>query len=332
MSSGLEPWLERRRDRWQRVEVLLGEHRNGRRDSTEGANELVREYRALARDLALARGAFADSRITRYLEGLFARLYETIHQPPSGAWHQMVELYRDELPGQVRALWRPILASFLIFMLGGAVGAWLVHTYPELASLFASEEMIAKVQSGELWTDDILNIVPSSLLSLGIMTNNIAVTFFAFALGAFYGLGTLYIMGLNGLMLGGVFAFTAQYGLDDELFRFIIAHGVVELSVIILAGAAGIRLGEALIRPGNRSRKEAFHRAVGQAGVLIAVGAPFLVGAGIIEGYISPDPQYGLTLRIVVGLTYWILLLLVLSGRLWPRRGSLEQVGDPLDQ
>lgn len=318
-TAGLAAWLERRRGRWQRVEVLLREHQSGRVDSTEGANELVREYRALARDLSLSRNASADGRVTRYLEGLFARLYETLHQSPSGTWQQIVELYRDEVPCQTRALWQPILASFAIFVLGILIGGWLVHTFPELASLFASEAMISKVQSGELWTDDLLNVMPSALLSLGIMSNNIAVTFFAFALGAFYGLGTLYIMGLNGLMLGGVFALTAQYGLDDELFRFVVAHGVVELSVIILAGAAGIRLGEALIRPGDRSRKEAFRQAVSQAGVLIAVGAPFLVGAGIIEGYISPDPQFGLTLRIVVGLAYWILLLLVLSGRIWPR-------------
>jgi len=324
-NTGLGRWLENRRGRWQRVEALLREYGGGRSERTDGATELVREYRALARDLSLARDTFPDGRLTRYLEGLFARVYETVHQPPAGLRHQLTELYRDRVPRQTRALAGPILASLAIFGLGLLIGAWLVHTYPELASLFASERMISRVQAGELWTEGLLNITPPALLSLSIMTNNIAVTFFAFALGAFYGLGTLYILGLNGLMLGGVFALTAQYGLAGDLFEFVVAHGVVELSIIILAGAAGIRLGEALIRPGARTRKEAFRHAVSQAGVLIAVGAPFLVGAGIIEGYISPDSQYGLTTRIVVGLTYWILLLLVLSGRVWPggriRRG-----------
>ena len=121
-----------------------------------------------------------------------------------------------------------------MFLLSGVTGWWLVSTYPELAGLFASEEMINQVQRGKLWTEGMINVVPSSFLSLSIMTNNIVVALFAFALGAFYGLGTLYIIGLNGLMLGGIFAFTAKYGLAEELFSFVVAHGVVELSIICL--------------------------------------------------------------------------------------------------
>jgi len=145
------------------------------------------------------------------------------------------------------------------------------------------------------------------------MTNNITVSIFAFSLGAFYGLGTLYIITLNGLMLGGVFAFTAQYGLNDELFKFIIAHGVVELSVICIAGAMGLKLGEALLRPGTRSRQQAFRQATSDAGKVLLVALPFLVVAGLIEGYISPDPQFDLSFRIVVGVTsgliFWLLLI-----------------------
>jgi uncharacterized membrane protein SpoIIM required for sporulation len=145
------------------------------------------------------------------------------------------------------------------------------------------------------------------------MTNNITVSIFAFSLGAFYGLGTLYIISLNGLMLGGVFAFTARYGLDDELFRFVIAHGVVELSVICIAGAMGLKLGEALLRPGSMTRPEAFRHATTAAGKVLLVALPFLVVAGLIEGYISPDPQFDMAFRATVGLVsgvvFWLLLI-----------------------
>jgi len=85
--------------------------------------------------------------------------------------------------------------------------------------------------------------------------------------------------------------------------------------VVCLAGAAGILLGEALIRPGQRPRAEAFRHAVGQAGKLLAVAIPFLVGAGLIEGYISPDPAYPLPFKLALGLAYGALFWWVLAGR-----------------
>jgi uncharacterized membrane protein SpoIIM required for sporulation len=209
-----------------------------------------------------------------------------------------------------------IAAVTALFIVSAAAGWWLVHRYPELAALFASEQMINHVQRGELWTDGLINIVPSALLSLGIMSNNIVVSLFAFTLGALYGLGTLYIVGMNGLMLGGVFALTAQHGLAGRLAEFVVAHGMVEISVILLAAAAGVELGEALARPGNRSRAAAFRDAVRRAGQLLPVCAVFLVGAGLIEGYVSPDPHFSMAQRIAIGVAYWVLLLLVLSGRL----------------
>jgi uncharacterized membrane protein SpoIIM required for sporulation len=161
--------------------------------------------------------------------------------------------------------------------------------------------------------------MPSSVLSIQIMANNIMVSLFAFALGALYGLGTLYIISLNGFMLGGVFAFTAKYDMAGRLFNFVVAHGVVELSVICLAGAAGIQLGNALVHPGLKTRTAAFRDAVKQAGTLLPVVVVFLVGAGIIEGYISPDDRFPLGARVTVGVAYGVLLWSVLSGRIWPK-------------
>src|SRR5678815_5524913 len=100
-----------------------------------------------------------------------------------------------------------------------------IRTYPELIALFASPSLIAAVERGELWTRDLLNIVPSSILSVQILANNIVVSVFAFCAGFLFGLGTFYIVALNGLMLGAIFAFTGQHGLDAELFAFVLAHG-----------------------------------------------------------------------------------------------------------
>ena len=230
---------------------------------------------------------------------------------------QLVELFVHEVPRVFRDMRATIWITVALFLGMGLLGWLLVAFNPELASLFASEKMIEMVQQGELWTDDLLNVVPSSVLSVHIMANNIMVSLFAFALGALYGLGTVYIIGLNGLMLGGIFAFTARYDMAGRLFNFVIAHGVVELSVICLAGAAGIQLGNALVHPGLKTRTTAFREAVGHAATLLPVVVLFLVGAGLIEAFISPDERYPLVIRSAVGMAYGVLLWSVLSGRIW---------------
>ncbi len=316
----LAGWLRGRVAAWRRQEELIKHQQGARARQSDEALELLSGYRGVARDLSLARRLLPGSRVIRYLEALLLRAFDTVQRPPLGSWAQLRQLFQRDLPREIHALRGAIAVSTALFCLGIAAGWGLVSLQPELIGLFASQEMIENVQNGELWTDDLLNILPSSVLSLQIMTNNIMVTLFAFALGAFYGIGTLYIMILNGLMLGAVFAFTGQHDLDGRLFEFVVAHGMVELSVIIIAGAAGIRLGEALLRPGLLTRTEAFRQAVSRAGVLVAAGVPLLVGAGLIEGYISPDPIFDLNFRLLVGLSYWLFMLLLFSGRFWRKR------------
>jgi uncharacterized membrane protein SpoIIM required for sporulation len=145
------------------------------------------------------------------------------------------------------------------------------------------------------------------------------VSLFAYCAGFLFGLGTLYILGLNGLMLGAVFAFTGLHGLDGELLRFVIPHGCVEISVMCLSGAAGAAVGEALVRPGTATRVEAFQMAALRSGKLILACVLLLVGSGLIEGYISPDPAFPLWTRIVIGVAYWILMIALLNGWLFGR-------------
>ncbi len=315
----MRKWLEGRVPEWQRLSALVSMQRDRQGEEIEETLELVQRFRGLARDLSLARALAPEGRLTRELEALFLRAHEAVYRRPANLSQQLRELFQDQVPAVMRELRAAMTATVALFVVSVLAGWWLITTYPELAALFASETMIEMVQRGELWTDDLLNVIPSSVLSVSIMANNIAVSLTAFALGSLYGLGTIYIIGLNGLMLGGIFALTAQHDLAGRLFSFVIAHGVVELSIVCLAGAAGIHLGEALARPGMRTRSEAFRCAVTQAAKLLPVCVLFLVGCGFIEGYVSPDERYSLVERGVVGLSYAVLFWLVLSGRLWRR-------------
>ncbi len=319
-----------RAQEWQQAEARARRFAHGRSEDVVDAVRLAEDYRLLAHDLARARALMPGSRTRAYLESAYAYTHATLHH---GAWRAgsaLRNLLVAELPAAVRWLAPYLIWSTGIFLLAAAAGYALVHRYPELIALFASPDTIATVERGQLWTQGLLNVVPSSILSVQILANNIVVSLFAYCLGFLFGLGTLYILGLNGLMLGAVFAFVSAHGLAGPLLRFIVAHGCVELSVMCLSGAAGAAIGEALIRPGPGGRLESFRAAALRTSPVLLACALLLVGSGLIEGFISPDPRFSLATRVVIGVGYWCLMVALLSGRLLGRSGVTVHPGAEL--
>ena len=310
---------------WRAAQARLERLASGRTDDATDAASVAEDYRLLAHDLARARELMPATRTREYLEGVYARAHGALHH---GAWDlgsALAQFAREDLPAAIRWLKPYLWWTILIFLLAAAGGYALVHRYPDLIGLFASPELIASVERGKLWTDGLLNIVPSSVLSVQILANNVVVSLFAYCAGLFFGLGTLYILGLNGLMLGAVFAFVGTHGLAGQLAGFIVAHGCVELSVMCLSAAAGAAVGEALIRPGRAGRMQSFSAAALCSGRVLIACAVLLVGAGLIEGYVSPNPHVPLSMRVAIGLGYWLLMLSLLSGRLFRLGAWLRQ-------
>jgi uncharacterized membrane protein SpoIIM required for sporulation len=307
-------WLAQRAAVWSRLRDSLPTWRRGRL-SRQDALRALDAYRVLARDVASARKALPGNPITIALETMYASLHAIVNREPRHTLASIRHLYALEIPATVQELKPKIVGVWLLFALSTAAGWWLIHTWPTLVDLVASRDMIEHVQRGELWTDGILNVTPSSVLSVRIFTNNIVVTIFACVAGIFYGLGTFYVIANNGLMLGAVFAYTREYGLDGDLLKFIFAHGTVELSLICLGGAAGVALGESLIRPKLASRRESLEQCAAKIAHLFAALIPLLVVCGLIEGFVSPDTSIGWPVRLVIGLANLALMLTVLSGR-----------------
>jgi uncharacterized membrane protein SpoIIM required for sporulation len=307
-------WLAQRAAVWSRLRDSLPTWRRGRL-SRQDALRALDAYRVLARDVASARKALPGNPITIALETMYASLHAIVNREPRHTLASIRHLYAVEIPATVQELKPKIVGVWLLFALSTAAGWWLIHTWPTLVDLVASRDMIEHVQRGELWTDGILNVTPSSVLSVRIFTNNIVVTIFACVAGIFYGLGTFYVIANNGLMLGAVFAYTRDYGLDGDLLKFIFAHGTVELSLICLGGAAGVALGESLIRPKLASRRESLEQCAAKIAHLFAALIPLLVVCGLIEGFVSPDTSIGWPVRLVIGLANLALMLAVLSGR-----------------
>ena len=307
------PWREAR----ERA-ALLG-RRHG--SDVQDALETVADYRAAAHELGAVRQSSDREarRSAEHLEAVYSDLHDVIHRPARRWGEALHELFRDEIPASLRMMRLHLLTVTLLFVASGVTGFWLVFTYPDLIGLFADARLISTVERGELWTDGLLNVTPSAVLSVSILTNNIVVSLFAFCSGVIFGLGTFYLIGLNGLSLGAIFAFTGQHGLAGRLFDFVVAHGCVELSCICIAGAAGAFIGEALIRPGEHTRSEAFRLAVAEGiRVLLAV-VLLLIVCGFIEGFVSPDPEVPRWARVTIGVGYFLFMLSFLRGTVFGR-------------
>ncbi|HTU65801.1 MAG TPA: RDD family protein, partial [Steroidobacteraceae bacterium] len=201
------PWREAR----ERAAALSRRHGSDVPD----ALHVVADYRAAARELGAARRSAAPdaARHAEHLEAVYSDLHDVIHRPARQLGRALLELFRDRLPAALGRMRLHLLAVSLLFVTCMVTGAWLVFTYPDLIAMFADPKLIATVERGELWTDGLLNVTPSAVLSVSILTNNIVVSLFAFCSGIVFGLGTFYLVGMNGLSLGAIFAVTGQHGL-----------------------------------------------------------------------------------------------------------------------
>lgn len=320
--TALRAWLTSRIAVWRDLSTTLDGLERRRDHTAPDALHAVELYRSLGRDLSIARNVLPASRMTRALEQSYARLHAIIYRKPHNWRDRLRVLFGEEIPQAMAEMRGAILWVSLLFALSAGAGWWLVGTYPELIGLLADEKMINGVEMGHLWTEGMLNVTPSSLISIGILSNNIAVSIVAYSIGVFFGLGTFYIIAMNGLMLGGIFAFTHQHGMAGELLRFVTAHGFVELSIICVAGAAGVMLGTSLMWPTHATRRESFQHAAAKTGRVMIPCALLLVGCGFIEGYLSPDPDFPMVNRVIVGFGYWIVMFGVFSGRAFGLRSG----------
>ena len=312
-------WLKARSTRWVLLDGLLARGERAQGLSLRETTELNEELNALTEDAQLARMLAARTPLSQSLDALALRGHRLSAKPLARRLDALKRFFASEVPESLASIQGALWISAAVFVATSLLSFLLVRANPELAQLFASEKMISGVERGELWTEGILNVVPSSVLSLQIMTNNIMVCLVAYALGVFYGVGTFYILLNNGLMLGTISALCVVNGIGHKLLQFVLAHGVTELSIIVLAAACGLAVGDALAHPGERTRTAAFRDAFKRTSKVVLIGALFLVLCGIVEGYVSPNEQASMTLRAVASLSLFTLFVLCISGRAYPK-------------
>lgn len=304
------------RNAWQRLEDLLSllDRSSLKRLHREEVRELGRIYRRTASDLAIARAESRDPRLLNYLNSLVIRAHGRIYRSDSQGKGRIRKFFKSDFPETFRRTWRYTALAFAVFWIFSAVGFAGTWRDPDVSEFAGIPPSFRHVISEKVHWWEGLNEA-NQIGSSQIFTNNIQVTFNALALGAFFGIGTLYYMALNGAMLGSVFAlaYRADTHFGFDLLSFVVGHGMIELSCIYIAGGAGMLIGYALLVPGDLTRADALKKRGLEAVILIAGCVPLLVVAGIIEGFISPAPinrviKFGIS--IITGIALYAYLLL----------------------
>lgn len=276
--------------------------------------DLGRLYRAATSDLAYAQGRGYDGALLEYLNRSVARAHAQVYaRAPESGLRRIGDFYANAFPREFRRS-LPYVALCTALTVACAVVAYvLVRNHPPDAYALLP---------GYLVPDHIRKSLHDSNFAVGagfapamsalIITNNVKVSIMAFAGCVTLGALTLYIIATNGLMLGAFGALFTNAGFGSDYWATIAPHGVIELTAIQIAGAAGLLIAAAIIYPGRMRRRDLIAANARRAGTLILGVASMLVAAGIIEAFVSPRrlPE---SVRISVGLVTAILLTLYLG-------------------
>lgn len=306
-------WLEKRKPHWEKLEELLNlsSQQGLKALSRSDLRELSLLYRQTAADLAAIREDRSSVNFARYLNQLLARAHNIIYSGQGSSPKTILYFFRDTYPRIFRQNVNYFVLSLVIFLISGAVGAILTYQDPDFKMKILGPDMVATIERHEMWTHSIVGIKP--LASSAIMTNNIGVGFTTFALGITGGLGTIYMMIFNGLLIGVIGMACRMSGMSLQLWSFVAPHGVLELPAIFIAGAASFRIAEGLLFPGVLPRRDSLARAGSEAVQLLVGTVPILVIAGLIEAFVSPT-ELAIPLKFTMAAALFVLFNLYLFG------------------
>lgn len=281
--------MDRHKPSWDRLEALVDTC------ATRGVSvlshaqlrELAVLYRQTAADLSVVRDDPASPALARYLNALVGRAHNLIYAGGTPRARGILHFYARVFP---RVFWQTFpytLTAAALFIAGLAGGAVMALADPSFERALLGGAMLDTIERGQMWTHSIVAVKP--VASSAIMTNNLTVSFAAFAGGLVAGIGTVYMILFNGLLLGVIAVACARAGMTVAFWSFVAPHGALELPAIVIAGGAGLLLAKGLLVPGPQSRLDSLASAAAVAIRLVLGVVPLLFVAGMIEGFVSPS-------------------------------------------
>jgi uncharacterized membrane protein SpoIIM required for sporulation len=307
----LDQFVTDRSATWNELEQLLNAAGGSpARLGADGVRRLGASYRATSADLALARRRFPADPIVTRLERLTQRGRVAVyHSRPRG--QTVREFFSHGYWRRIRERPGLLWCSILLLALPTVLGGYWAWRDPGPASGLVPSQFQSVTQPRKT-TNLHESADQSSGLAAEIFTNNIRVTFAAFAGGIPVGVITVLLLLYNGLLMGVIGGLAIGAGNGRPFFELVLAHGVLELSCIAVSGAAGLRIAMSIVDPGNRARGEAFRAEARAAGEMVLGTMPWLVVAGLVEGFLTPAGK-GLTTVLIVGFglgaLFWGLVL-----------------------
>ncbi|MFJ2363003.1 stage II sporulation protein M [Pseudomonas sp. NPDC087697] len=291
-----------------------------------GANDCTsfpKDYRRLCQHLALAQERGYSSYLIDPLQQLVLRGHQQLYRHRSRVGGNLLAFVLADFPRLVREQWPFVLVASLLFFGSLIATGLLVYLFPELVYSLVPVEQVSEMQSmydpvaGHLGRATERAASDDWVMFGYYIMHNIGIAFQTFASGLLFGLGSVFFLFFNGLMIGAVAGHLTHIGYGENFWSFVIGHGAFELSAIALAGAAGLQLGWALIAPGRLSRGEALRLAARKSVLMICGVMLFLLIAAFIEAYWSSRTGPAPLIKYLVGAALWVMvaIYLIVAGR-----------------
>ncbi|MGB1032596.1 MAG: stage II sporulation protein M, partial [Flavobacteriales bacterium] len=240
-------------------------------------------------DLSFSRTYYPTRSVGEYLNSLAQKVYRSIYNNRKKEKGSLARFWFQEIPDAMWESRKGLLVSFIVFLVGSVIGILSTHHNPEFPSIILSEAYVEMTEQN-INQDNPMAVyqqMDAVSMFIEIAWNNIRVVMFCFVLGLLFQVGSLFFILYNSIMFGSFMWFFVQRGLLQESFLAVMLHGTIELSMIIIAGAAGVALGKGLVFPGNFSRLQAMTKSARHASKIIIAVAVFLVLAAFIEGFLT---------------------------------------------
>ena len=292
-------FLRKNADKWKEFEELLKDK------SQDDPDKLADLYIELSADLAYAQANYPGSKTEEYLNQLSVAVHDEIYRSKKEETRRIITFWTRELPELFAARQKELLYSFIVFAIAIGIGVLSSVNDPSFVRYIMGDGYVNMTISNIDKGDPLAVYKKASEMNMffAITVNNIRVSFYAFASGLLTSLGVGMVLLNNGIMVGAFVHFFAKYGLIGEALRVIFIHGTLELSAIVIAGAAGFVVGNGFLFPGTRSRKDSFIKA-GRDGLKMIVGlVPVFIAAGLLESFVT---RY-------TGMPLWLSLFIILG-------------------
>ncbi len=308
----------RHQPQWQAFAEQLKQLEQGQAKSSDVA-DFPHQYRRLCQHLALAQERGYSSYLVDPLQQLALRGHQQLYRHRSQLAANILSFVLADFPRLVRDQWRFVLAASLLFF-GSLTGiALLVLLFPDLIYSIVSPQQVAEMQS--MYDPDASRLGRAAerassedwMMFGYYVMHNIGIAFQTFAAGLLFGLGSVFFLIFNGLVIGAVSGHLTEIGYGQTFWSFVIGHGAFELTAIALAGAAGLQLGWALIAPGYLTRGESLRLAAHKSVQMMCGVMVFLLIAAFIEAYWSSTTGIAPWVKYLVGAALWLLVIAYLS-------------------